>query len=107
MENLVLLIGNLGDGPGFNYTAKEMPVAFFDIATTEGWKDKHNGEQKEAVEWNRVEVWGKLGKACADHLKKGSLVYVRGKIKTKNWETKRGKRYFKFIKAERIKFLKI
>ena len=107
MENLVLLIGNLGDGPGLKYTAQGTPVASFDIATTEGWRDKQNGERKEFVEWNRVEVWGKLGKACADHLKKGSLVYVRGKIKTKNWETEDEKRYFKFIKAERIKFLKI
>ena len=105
MENLVILVGRLGADPELKFTGGGTPVAQFDMATSDRWSDK-NGDKKEQTEWHRVEVWKKLGQACAENLNKGSLVYVRGQLKTKRWETESGeKRTFKFVKASRVKFL--
>ena len=106
MENLVILVGHLGADPELRHTNGGVPVANFDMATTDKWADKTNGEKREHTEWHRVEVWKNLGKACADNLKKGSKVYVRGALRNKSWETDQGeKRSTKVIRAERIKFL--
>lgn len=107
MENLSILVGYLGDAPGLKYTPQGTPVATFDIATSDQWRDGQNGEKKESLEWHRVETWGKLGEACASNLKKGSLVYVRGTSKTKSWEGEGGKKYMRYVKAEKVKFLKL
>ena len=106
MENFVIIIGNLGDDPKLSYTSGGIPVANFNVATSDKWSDKRNGEKKEHVEWHRVEVWKNLGTACAEHLKKGSRVYVRGSLHTTSWEPTPGeKRYATVIRAKKVTFL--
>ena len=81
-------------------------MAQFDMATTDRWTDKTSEEKHEHTEWHRVEVWKNSGRACAQNLKKGSMVYVRGALRNKSWETAEGeKRNMKVVRAERIKFL--
>ena len=106
MENLAIVIGNLGDAPKLNRTEQNVAVANFSVATTEKWTDKASGNTKERTEWHLVEVWRSLAQACADHLKKGSKVYVKGKMQTTSWEPAKGVRSYKtVIKAEKVKFL--
>ena len=106
MENLAILVGRLGADPELKYTTDGTPVARFSVATSDKWPDKESGETQERTEWHRVEVWNKQGKACADHLKKGALVYVRGELRTNAWEPQPGvKSYSTVIKARKVKFL--
>lgn len=106
MENLAIIVGRLGADPELKYTPEGTPVAQFSVATSDKWPDKQSGEIKERVEWHQVEAWNKQGKACADHLKKGSVVYVRGEMRTESWEKKEGgKAYKTVIRARKVKFL--
>ena len=106
MENLVILVGRLGADPELRRTPDGVPVARFSLATSEKWPDKQSGEKKERVEWHRVEVWNRQGQACADNLKKGSLVYVRGTLRTSSWEPQPGVTSYKtVIKARKVTFL--
>lgn len=88
-------IGRLGQDP----EVKQMPgsgdsVANFSIATTEKWKDKNSGEQKEATEWHRITVFGGLARVCGEWLRKGSQVYIEGKLRTRKWKDKDGHERF-------------
>lgn len=106
MENLVILVGRLGADPELKYTPDGTPVARFAVATSEKWPDKQSGEMQERVEWHKVEVWNKQGKACADHLKKGAAVYIRGELRTHSWEKEGGeKASMTVIKARKVKFI--
>ena len=87
--NKVMLIGRLGVDPELKQ-AGSSNVCNFTLATTEKWTDK-SGEKKERTEWHRIIAWGKQGEVCAKFLKKGSQVYVEGKIQTRSWENKEGK----------------
>lgn len=104
--NKVLLIGNLGADPETRYTTSGDPVCNIRLATTESWKDKQTGEQKEATEWHRVVFYNRLAEVAGQYLKKGSQVYIEGKIKTRKWTDKDGvERYTTEIQASEMKML--
>ncbi len=87
--NKVILIGHLGRDPDIKYAAASGDmICNFTMATTDKWRDKHTGEQKEATEWHTVNSYGRLAEICEKYLKKGSLVYVEGKISTRKWNDK-------------------
>ena len=92
--NKVLIIGNLGADPEIKYTQAGSPVANLSIATSERWKDKTTGEQKEQVEWHRVVIFGRLAEIAEQYLKKGSKIFVEGKLQTRDWEDSEGKKRY-------------
>jgi single-strand DNA-binding protein len=86
--NKVILIGNLGKDPEVRYTPGGAAVVSFSIATTESWKDKQSGEKVEKTEWHNITAFGKLAEICGEYLKKGSQVYVEGRIQTDKYQDK-------------------
>ena len=88
--NKVILVGNLGQKPEMRYTATQTAVANLSIATTESWKDKESGENRDKTEWHRVVFFGSLAEIAEKYLDKGSTVYVEGKIQTRKWQDKDG-----------------
>ena len=88
--NKVILIGNLGQDPEIRYTSGGMAIATLSLATSESWRDKQTGEQKERTEWRRVVLVGKLAEVAGHYLKKGSQVYVEGKLQTRKWQDQSG-----------------
>ena len=92
--NKVLIIGNLGADPEIKYTQAGSPVANLSVATSERWKDKNTGEQKEQVEWHRVVIFGRLAEIAEQYLKKGSKIFVEGKLQTRDWEDSEGKKRY-------------
>jgi len=86
--NKVTLIGYLGRGPEMRATAAGDPVTQLVVATTESWKDKSTGEKKESTEWHRVVLYRKLAEVAGQYLKKGSLVYIEGRLQTRKWTGK-------------------
>jgi single-strand DNA-binding protein len=87
--NKVILIGRLGADPELRYTTDGAPVATFNVATTETWKDK-NGNKQERTEWHRIVAWRKLGERAGEYLKKGKLVYIEGRIQSREYEGRDG-----------------
>src|SRR5947199_5554179 len=87
--NKVILVGNLGRDPETRYTTGGDPITNVSIATTDTWKDK-NGEKQEKTEWHRVAFFGKLAEIAGEYLKKGSQVYVEGRLQTRKWQDKDG-----------------
>lgn len=85
--NKVTLIGNLGRDPELRYTNSGVPVATFSIATNEQWKDSE-GNTQERTEWHNIVSWQKLAEICAEYLKKGSKVYIEGRLQTRSWDDK-------------------
>jgi single-strand DNA-binding protein len=103
--NKVILIGNLGRDPEVRYLPSGDAVANLNLATTEKWKDK-NGEQQEQTEWHRVAFFGRQAEICGEYLKKGSSVYVEGRLQTRKWTDKDGvERYSTEIRGERMQML--
>ena len=88
--NKVLLIGNCVADPEMRHTQGGDPIAHLRIATNESWKDKNTGEKKESVEFHRVVIFGKVAEIAEKYLKKGSKVYLEGKIQTRKWTDKAG-----------------
>ncbi len=88
--NKVILVGNLGQDPDVRYTADNRAITNISIATSESWKDRNTGEQREKTEWHRVVFFGKLAEIAAEYLKKGSQVYVEGKLQTRKWQDQNG-----------------
>lgn len=88
--NKVILIGNLGQDPEIRYTQSQSAVANLRVATTEGWRDKQSGEMREETEWHSVVMFGKLGEIAERYLKKGSKVYIEGRLQTRKWQDKSG-----------------
>ncbi len=88
--NKSILIGNLGRDPKTSYTQDEKAVTSFSVATSRNWKDKNTGEKREQTEWHRVVTFGKLAEVCQKHLKKGSQVYIEGRIVYNQWTDKDG-----------------
>jgi single-strand DNA-binding protein len=104
--NKVILIGNLGNDPDVRYTASGAAVANVSVATTEVWRDKESGEQQERTEWHRVVFFGRLAEIVAEYLKKGSQVYVEGRLQTRKWQDKEGAdRYTTEIVANEMQML--
>ena len=101
--NRVQLIGRLGKAPESKYTPTGKRVTQFSIAVSQRWKA--NGETKEYTEWVNVEAWGRLGEVCQEYLKKGSLVYVEGRLKTEKYEDKGETKFFTKVVALSLQFL--
>jgi single-strand DNA-binding protein len=104
--NKVILVGNLGADPEVRYMPNGNAVANASIATSEAWKDKTSGDSQERTEWHRVVFYNRLAEIVGEYLKKGSKVYVEGKIRTRKWEDKDGKeRYTTEIIADNMQML--
>lgn len=88
--NKVILVGNLGQDPEVRYMPGGGAVTNISIATSESWKDKNTGEQKEKTEWHRVVIFGKLAEIAGEYLKKGSQVYIEGALQTRKWTDQAG-----------------
>jgi single-strand DNA-binding protein len=88
--NKVILIGNLGADPEVRYMPSGMAVASLRIATSESWKDKNTGEPQERTEWHRISIFGKAGEVAGQYLRKGSKVYIEGKLRTRKWQGQDG-----------------
>lgn len=101
--NRVQLIGRLGKDPEGKYTPSGKKVTHFSLAVSQRWKT--NGEAREYTEWVNVEAWGRLGEVCQEYLKKGSLVYVEGRLKTEKYEDKGETKYFTKVVALSLQFL--
>ena len=103
--NRVILIGRLGQDPELKSTAQGKSVANFSLATNESWKDS-TGAKQERTEWHRIVVWDKTAELCNQYLKKGREAYIEGRLQTREWDDKEGKkRYTTEIVAERVQFL--
>ena len=104
--NKVILVGNLGKDPEVRYAPNGGAVANVTIATSESWKDKNTGEKQEKTEWHRVVFFGRLGEIAGEYLKKGSQIYVEGRLQTRKWQDKEGKdRYTTEIVAGEMQML--
>ncbi len=88
--NKVILIGNLGADPETRYMPSGGAVTNLSIATSDQWKDKQTGEQKERTEWHKVAMFGRLAEIAAEYLRKGSQVYVEGRLQTRKWQDRDG-----------------
>lgn len=88
--NKVIILGNLGKDPEVRFMPNGGAVANLTIATSESWKDKQSGEQKEKTEWHRVVMFGKLAEIAGEYLKKGSKVYIEGALQTRKWQNQQG-----------------
>ena len=103
--NKVVLVGHLGGDPETRFTASGAAVANFNVATNESWRDS-NGEIQDKTEWHRCVMFGKSAELGGDLLKKGQLVYLEGKLQTRNWEDKDGvKRYTTEVLCEMFTML--
>jgi single-strand DNA-binding protein len=104
--NKVILIGNLGADPETRSMPSGMTVANIRIATSESWKDKQSGEQKERTEWHNVAMFGRLGEIAGEYLRKGSQVYIEGSLRTRKWQDKEGRdRYTTEVIADEMQML--
>ena len=88
--NKVILVGNLGQDPDTKAMPSGMTVCNLRIATSESWKDKQSGEMKEQTEWHSVAMFGRLAEIAGEYLKKGSQVYIEGRLRTRKWQDKQG-----------------
>ena len=103
--NKVILIGNIGADPELRYTASGTAVTNFNMATNESWTD-NSGERQERTEWHRIVVWRRLAEICNQYLRKGSKVYIEGRLQTRSWEGQDGqKRYTTEVVAGEMQML--
>ena len=102
--NRVQLIGRLGKDPEGKFTPTGKQVTHFSVAVSERWKNR-DGENKEYTEWINVEAWARLGEVCTQYLRKGSLVYVEGRLKTDKYVEERETKYFTKVVAQMVQFL--
>lgn len=104
--NKVILVGNLGRDPEVRYAANGNAIANITLATSESWKDRETGEQQEKTEWHRVVFFRRLAEIAGEYLKKGSQVYIEGKLQTRKWQDKDGNdRYTTEIVANEMQML--
>lgn len=102
--NRVQLIGNLGRDPETKFTPTGKKVCHFSIAVSNRWKDK-SGEMKESTEWVNIEAWGRLGEICQEYLRKGSLIFLEGRLKTDKYDSNGETKYFTKVVAQTLQFL--
>ncbi len=88
--NKVILVGNLGADPETRYMPSGSAVTNLSVATSESWKDKQTGEQKDRTEWHKVAMFNRLAEIAAEYLRKGSQVYIEGKLRTRKWQDRDG-----------------
>lgn len=104
--NKVILIGNLGADPETRYTSGGKAMSTVNIATSESWKDRETGEQQERTEWHRIVFFGRLAEIVGEYLKKGSQVYIEGRLQTRKWQDKEGNdRYTTEVVANEMQML--
>ena len=104
--NKVILVGNLGKDPEIRYTASGSAVANVTIATTDSWRDKQSGEKQEKTEWHRVVFFNRLAEVVGEYLRKGSQVYIEGRLQTRKWQDQSGQdRYTTEIVANEMQML--
>ena len=104
--NKAIVLGNLGRDPEVRYTPNGAAVCSLSIATTRNWKDKNSGDRVEETEWHRVVFYDRLAEIAGEYLKKGSPVYIEGRLKTRKWQDKDGKdQYTTEIVAESMQLL--
>jgi single-strand DNA-binding protein len=104
--NKVILVGNLGQDPDTKAMPSGMTVCNIRIATSDSWKDKTSGEMKEQTEWHSVAMFGRLAEIAGEYLKKGSQVYIEGRLRTRKWQDKSGNdRYTTEIVANEMQML--
>ncbi len=104
--NKVILVGNLGQDPETRYMPSGGAVTNFTLATNESWKDKQTGEQKDRTEWHKVAMFNRLAEIAAEYLRKGSQVYVEGKLRTRKWQDRDGNdRYTTEVIADEMQML--
>ena len=105
-RNLVILMGHLGRDPETRYTPQGMAVCTLAVATSQKWKDKQTGELREETEWSRVVLYDRKAEVAQQYLKKGSQVYIEGRLKTKKWTDKNGvERYTTEVIADLLQML--
>jgi single-strand DNA-binding protein len=103
--NKVILIGNLGTDPEVKYTPEGVPVVNFNLATSESWNNRE-GARQERTEWHRIVMWRKLAEIAGKYLRKGSKIYVEGKLQTRSWDDQNGqKRYTTEVVANEMQML--
>ncbi|OAJ34888.1 single-stranded DNA-binding protein [Piscirickettsia salmonis] len=104
--NKVIIVGNLGRDPEVRYTQSGDAIANITVATSESWKDRNTGQQQENTEWHRIVLFRRLGELAGEYLRKGSQVYIEGKLKTRKWQDQSGQdRYTTEIVADNMQFL--
>ena len=104
--NKVMLIGNLGRDPEVRYMPSGGAMCNISIATTDNWTDKSSGEKREKTEWHRIVMFGKQAELAEQYLKKGSPLYIEGRLQTRKWTTKEGEdKYTTEVIADRMQFL--
>ncbi len=104
--NKVILVGNLGQDPDVRYMPNGNAVANISVATSETWKDKNTGDNQEKTEWHRVVLFRRLGEIAGEYLKKGSKVYIEGKLQTRKWQDQNGQdRYTTEVVADQMQML--
>lgn len=103
--NKVILVGNVGQDPETRYMPNGNAVTNISLATSETWKDKNTGEQQERTEWHRVTFYQRLAEIVAEYVKKGSKLYVEGRLQTRSWEQDGVKRYATDIIANEMQML--
>ena len=104
--NKAIIVGNLGRDPEVRYSANGNAIANVTVATTDSWKDRQSGEQQERTEWHRVVFFNRLAEVVAEYLKKGSQVFIEGRIQTRKWQDKDGNdRWTTEIVANEMRFI--
>lgn len=103
--NKVILVGNLGNDPEVRYMPNGNAVANISLATSDSWKDKNTGDQQERTEWHRVVFFNRLAEIVEQYVKKGSKLYVEGRLQTRSWEQDGVKRYTTEIVASEMQML--
>lgn len=103
--NRVILVGNVGGKPEVRYTSSGVAVANFTLATNEAWTD-NDGNRQERTEWHRIVAWRKLAELCEKFVDKGKMLYIEGRLQTRDWEDKNGiKRYTTEVVADTLTML--
>jgi len=105
MLNKAQIIGRVGRDPEIRYLPSGDAVASVSVATTESWKDKQTGEKKEKTEWHRVSAFGRLAEIIGEYAVKGTLIYIEGRLETREWEKEGQKHYSTEIKADQMRLL--
>ncbi|MDD9892888.1 MAG: single-stranded DNA-binding protein [Gammaproteobacteria bacterium] len=104
--NKVILVGNLGSDPENKYLPSGSSVSEFSVATTRAWKNKDSGQQQEETEWHRITAFGRQAEICGEYLRKGSQVYIEGRLKTDKWQDQQGNtRYTTKVVMENMQML--
>lgn len=104
--NKTILVGNLGNDPEVRYMPSGSAVTNFTVATNESWKDKQTGEQRDRTEWHKVACFNRLAEIAGEYLRKGSQVYIEGKLRTRKWQDREGNdRYTTEIVADEMQML--